>query len=358
MSGTASLRVPRVRVLINGSIVGGTFDVAINLNNCFAAGYFRVTASVDAESMPDHRFWSTETDMMIDIQLSMNADEGFVSLIQGMADTVAVDPIGSIVRLTGRDLTSTLVDAPTQETFANRTASEIAAILASRHGLTACITPTASIVGRFYDNDYASITLDSLSRATTEWELLVHLARIENYDAYVAGTILHFHPLSEIAAATSIVRLCDVMEMRLQRTLMLGREISVTVKSWNTQQQAVFVQRATGTPLSALSTSPMVFISPPEYSLIRPNLTPDAMSDIAARQLADIARHERTLEFLMPGDATLTPRSMIHLSGTDSDFDQDYYIVSIDRTFNARRGYQQRVRASNTSPRTTIITSV
>ncbi len=58
------------------------------------------------------------------------------SLLQGEADSVSIDPINNTAEIDGRDLTARLLDARTQETFANQTASEIANTLAARHGLT------------------------------------------------------------------------------------------------------------------------------------------------------------------------------------------------------------------------------
>jgi predicted outer membrane protein len=48
----------------------------------------------------------------------------------------------------------------------------------------------------------------------------------------------------------------------------------------------------------------------------------------------------------------LDPRAQIQMIGTGTDFDQVYFVDVIDRHISVERGFQQRVRAKNTSPRT------
>jgi hypothetical protein len=64
-----------------------------------------------------------------------------------------------------------------------------------------------------------------------------------------------------------------------------------------------------------------------------------------------MTRHERVIEVSMPGDLILTPRSMIMLEGTGSDFDQTYHVDVIERQLHGNGGFDQRIRGRNTSPR-------
>jgi hypothetical protein len=77
---------------------------------------------------------------------------------------------------------------------------------------------------------------------------------------------------------------------------------------------------------------------------------------LAQQKAAELAQHERVWEATMPGDLTLDPRSMIQLIGTETDFDQLYFIDTIERHLSLERGFVQHVRAKNTSPRTTSTT--
>jgi phage protein D len=253
------------------------------------------------------------------------------------------------VHLDGRDRTTPLIETRTQETFANRTASEIAVLLAERHNLTPCVSPTTTPVGRYYQDEHDRITLNQFSRATTEWDLLVFLACHEGFDVFVEGATLYFQPATQPTDTPVLLRPSDLIGLTLERSLTLARDIEVTVKSWNSRQSSAFIQKARAAcrPGAGRSAGP-----PQNYVFVRPNLTPDEALKLAQRKLAELTRHERVIELSMPGELAMTPRSMIMLDGTDSAFDQTYYVDMIERQLHLSGGFTQHIRAKNTSPRT------
>ncbi len=121
------------------------------------------------------------------------------------------------------------------------------------------------------------------------------------------------------------------------------------MKSWNSRQRNAFTQtaRATGPKTGSKKNGP-----PQRYVFVRPNLTPGDALKLAQQLLANLTMHERVVEMTMPGDLTLSARSTLLLEGTDTDFDQGYYVDVIERQITMTGGYVQRVRAKNSSPRT------
>lgn len=274
----------------------------------------------------------------------------FQSLIQGHADSVALDPVRGRVKIAGRDLTAAFMESKTQDAFANQTSSDIAAILADRHGLATSITPTTTPVGRYYQNEHDRITLNQFSRAITEWDLLVFLARQEGFDLFVQGTTLFFQPPSDQLVPAFVVQPSELTDLQLRRSLTLARDIQVTVKSWNSRQQTAFTQTASAQGPRGSNGSGLPPGKPQRYILVRPNLTPDQALQLAQRVLTELTQHERVVDLGMPGELTLTPRDQLLLTGTNTDFDQVYYVDSIERSLD-HAGFRQRVRARNTSPR-------
>jgi phage protein D len=342
-------RSPRLRFLANGQVLAGAYQVEIVSNNHFSGDRFEAVVVLGPDPWATACFWSSQVDIVVDIQLGLDGGASFTSLIQGFVDKVSIDPVGGIVRVSGRDFTAALIGARTQETFSNRTSSEIAEIFAQRHGLTPCVVPTSTPIGRFYQSDHESVTLDRFCGAVTEWDLLVYLARQESYDAFVIGGNLYFQPTAQVSTVNQVLYPSDMMELRLERMLTLAREIQVTVKSWNSLQQIAFSESASGTVIS--DTGPSTSLTQ-HYTVVRPNLTPDKALALAQQRLFELSRHERVIDFSMPGELALTPRSMIMLDGTGTEFDQVYFIDSIERTFRPQTGFVQRVRACNSSPRT------
>jgi phage protein D len=340
-----SLRSPRVNVVANGSPVPGIIDVDVISNNHFAADRFSATIALGAAAWSSASFWSSQADIQLDIQISLDGIS-FTSMVQGAVDVVAIDFVGGTMRWDGRDLTATLIEARTQETFANHTSSEIAILLAQRHNLTPCVTQTTAPVGRYYQDEHDRVTLDQFSRSTTEWDLLVFLANQEGFDIFVQGTTLYFQAPTQPSAASGILNPTDLMGLKLDRALTLARDIEVTVKSWNSRQQAAFTQtaRATRQPGSRQGGPPQ------RYVYVRPNLTSADALKFAQAKLAELTRHERVIEFEMAGELQMTPRSVVTLDDTGTEFDQSYCVDTIERHLRLRDGFTQRVRARNMSP--------
>lgn len=341
-------RTPRVNVLINQVPVAGCIDTQIISNNHYACDRFFLTLALDTDPAMGAAFWASQQDIAVEIQVSMDGI-GFVSMLVGQIDLATIDPIAGTVRLEGRDLAAALIEARTQETFSNRTSSEIAVILAGRHGLTPIVTSTTTPVGRYYQDEHDRITLNQFSRATTEWDLLTFLADHEGFDVFVQGQNLYFQPPMALMSPVLVLQPPMLMQLQLQRSLTLARDMIVTVKSWNSRQQNAFTQtaRATGPKTTGAKVG-----SPQRYVFVRPNLTPGDALKLAQKLLANLTMHERVVDLTMPGELTLTGQSTLLLDGTNTDFDQAYFVDAIERQITMSGGYVQRVRAKNTSPRT------
>ena len=333
------LRTPRLLARVNGAVVANAIAARVLSNNHYAADRFRLTVALGQSLAAD---WMSADRMDVEIGVAQDGTASW--LIEGEADQIELDAHRRVLTLTGRDLTARLIEARTQESFSNRTSSEIAGILARRRGLTPSVTPTSTPVGRYWQLQRDRVTLDQFSRATTEWDLLVALASLEGFDVWVAGTTLHFHPRQDAAPATPL-RPEHTTALRLDRALTLARDIEVIVKSWNARQQQAFIRRARRSGARGGGAGR----EPQRHILVVPNLTPDDALKLAQRKLEDLTRHERVITAEMPGTLSHTPRQRIALSGTGTDFDQDYHIDEIDRAITTTTGFTQTLRARNTT---------
>lgn len=340
MQSSETTRHPHLEILANGTALAGAIEAEVTSNNYYAADRFRARLALDADPGAI-AFWSTAGEIILDIRFGL--DGGAISAIQGAVDRVEIDPILRVLRLDGRDLTARLIEARTQESFVNRTSSEIAEQLAGRHGLSAEITTTQTPVGRYYQNEHDRITLGQFSRAMSEWDLLTWLARQEGFDVFVRGTSLHFGPPRPNRPMRPIWP-GDVMALRLERALTLARDIEVVVKSWNARQQTAFTQTARAAAARSGETKAG---STQRHVLVRPNLTQEQALQLAQTTLADLTRHRMVLHATMPGDLSLAPRDALTLAGTSTAFDQIYYVDEVSRRLSMQHGFVQYVRASN-----------
>lgn len=356
LNNSLAWRQPRLRVLANGILLPGVIEADITSNNHYAADRFRLTAALGAAPVGAANVFSDTGQIAIDIAVSIDGGGSFTSLLQGVVDSVLIDPVLNTLSLRGRDYTSGLIEARTQETFANQTSSDIATTLATRHALVADVQATTTPVGRYWQLEHDRITLDAFARAISEWDLLVALARIEGFDVWIDGTTLHFRPGLPQSAPVAVLRPiatlsgpANVTSLHLERTLTLARDIEVTVKSWNSRQQTAFVQTARASRTTPANTQGQA-AKPQSYVYVVPNLTPDRALALAQSRLAELSRHERVILAEMPGDITLTPRQQLRLEGTGTAFDQIYWIDEIDRHIHAEHGFTQRLRARNATP--------
>ena len=343
-------RSPQVMLLLNGESINGVIRAEVTNNGHYASDCFAATVAIGPNPLAVVPSWSAANDLLVDLRFSLNG-ASFAPLIRGSVDSMTIDPIMGVIRVEGRDLSASLIETRTQENFSNRTSSEIAEILAARHGLFAVVSPTTTPVGRYYQNEHDRITLNQFSRSTTEWDLLVFLARQEGFDVFVQNATLYFQPRSMGPLQVITVQAADLIELRLKRSLTLARDIEVIVKSWNSRLRNAFIQTARATSKNGVGSGP-----PQRYVLVRPNLTPDQALKLAQQKLAELTIHERTVELTMPGELAITPRTMLSLYGTHSDFDQLYFVDVIERHIHADSGFVQHIRAKNSSPRSETTT--
>jgi prophage tail gpP-like protein len=330
-----SVRAPTLMVLVNGIPLAGGMSAHVVSTNDFSADRFSTEIALGPDPGIDAAFWAGQTSLQIEIRIAPDALTPPASLITGAADSIELDPIRQTVRVQGRDFAAQLIEARTQETFSNRTSSEIAQLLAGRHGLACQATTTTTPVGRYYENQHNAITLGTAAHLTTEWDLLVALAKIEGFDVFVQGQTLFFQPPSANMASAMMLAPADTERLQLSRALTLAGAITVTVNSWDSLQQTACVQTVTSDGQGTAR----------QYVLVRPNLTADQAFALARNTLAQIVAHQWTVVAHMPGDVVTGARDGLELLGTQTEFDQAYAIVEIDRILSPTAGFRQTVRA-------------
>lgn len=349
--GRSLTRLPRVQVTVNGLQLTGIVEAEVTNNSHFAADTFRVVAAVSGLPPglgPD--YWGLSAGDQVGV--SAGYDGALTPLILGQVDNVEYDPVRRTLALSGRDLSAPLIDAKTAEKFVNQTSSQIAETLAKRHGLTPSVKPTKTRAGSYYSTDNVVLTQEQ-----TEWDLLIYLAQRENFDVWVSGTTLFFQP-SPVEAALPYLLVwseppqSNALDIRLERSQTLARDVIVKVQSWNQKQQRSFVVTYKATQAFK---SQRVGGKAQTYSYVVPNLTRDEALKFAQAKAQEITRHERILTASLPGDNTLTTRAMVKLVGTGTAWDQNYYPDTVTRRISADQGYRMDLRAKNHSTLSTVV---
>lgn len=349
-------------VKINGTPVPGWLEWEVDENAYREADTFRVSFALSALDAPfDAAWFLSQTTIGIEILSGFPVDPqnyGAAELdsrIIGNVDEVNFDPVQRTLELSGRDLTSLLIDAKTAEKWQNQTASEIATTLANRHGLTPVVTATTDTLGRFYQIDHVSTT-----SVQTEWDFLCWIAQQIQFVVYVKGMELHFEPLPDPSSAPSYPITWTESDqtqpfssntklLSFHRTLTVGSTISVTVRSWNAKQRKAF--NATYPQGHAKGIRPGTATQPAQaYSYLIPNLTQDQATKRAQSIYNELIKNEMRMSASLPGDNELSTLHVIPVSGTGTAFDQNYFPESITRRMSFSSGYTMETSCRNHSP--------
>ncbi|MDE3023356.1 MAG: hypothetical protein KGI54_16155 [Pseudomonadota bacterium] len=343
------VQTPRLRVKANGIAVPFPIEANATLPNTNEAGSWAAGISFSDADQMNMAWWASQSTLRIEIDIALDANN-FQTMIVGNADEIEIAPDHNYVTLTGRDLTALLIDKKTATTYQNQTSSEVATLLANAVGLTPVVTKTTTPIGQFYANDHTRMSMGDLAHSITDWDLLVYLAQQEDFDVFVAGTSLYFQPKAVAQGApfqvwwsrVNGVATSNVQNLQMKRSATIAHDVSVTVQSWNSYQGKLVQAKASSKANGSSSPGPAQ-----NYVFYRPNMTPSQAADYANQRLADISRHERVISFDIPGEMTLTPRSVLQLSKTGTPFDQLYYPDTITRSIHFKRGYCESVTARN-----------
>jgi len=279
-------------------------------------------------------------------------------MIVGDVDKLEIDPLTRTITMQGRDLTSRLIDTKTYEKYTNKTASQVAVILANEHGLgTNRITQTTVPVGTFYQTENTLMT-----RGSTEWDLLTFLAQQEDYVTYIEGTDLVFKPRpTQTSSAPFVLNfqpqtltngspIFPGMSLKVSRSLTIAADVIVYVR--------VPVNPQTGKATTVQATRSHAGIqNPPKqiYTYTFPGLNKQQAQARANQILQDITLHELRLDAVIPGETTLKKDSLIQLKGTNSALDQIYFSDMIVRRMSVEDGFEQNISAKNHSVDSQIV---
>ncbi len=364
--GNAAARQPRGIVKItdsngNSGYVDGWFSIEIDNNAYRSADTFRIVFVISQLPAAYSANWfSVQTVISVEIFAGFPSDPNnygvndLTSLLYGNVDDVTIDPVGGVIELSGRDLTALLIDTKTSEAFANNTSSQIAVILANRHGLTPVVTATTKIIGDYYAADHINTNTEK-----SEWEILSDLANIEGFMIFVKAKSLYFQSWPDSQSEPYVIQWqapdsttstpqSNAVTLSFSRNLTISKGVTVEVHSWNTKQEKGFTESwpKTAKQVQAGQSAAKTQV----YKKTVANLTPDSALDLAKKIYKQIILHEMKMDCYLPADLLLDCTKAIQVRGTNTAFDQTYYPENIRRTMSVSEGFRMNISAKNTSP--------
>ncbi|MEA9994528.1 MULTISPECIES: rhs element Vgr protein [unclassified Pseudomonas] len=337
----------------------------VDSNSFYSADTFSIVFALSA--MPADTgalwWWSNQTDIEISISSAITGKNScsMKSLITGGVDKWHFNPAKFEVTAEGRDYTAKFIDTKTSEKFSNYTTSQVATMLAQRHGLTPIVTPTTTSVGAITKYDHTHVTDER-----TEWDLLSYFAGLDGFQVYVTGNELHYEPaLDPDTADQYVIRWHAAMlkaypqsnvsdDLQFERDLTLAKGVTVQVRSWNAKSGKAYTESYPTN--SARGIAPGQAVAKRQvYSVVRSGLDRQGAQALAQAIHKQITQHEMRMSASMPGDNLLTASTIIRVEGSDSTFDQLYYPDSVRRSMSFESGYSMSLTAKNHNPNSMVL---
>lgn len=354
-SRTASAKAPRVRALINGAMVDSIMHVDMVLGGSCKSSRFELTASTLGNSLNNQWLDLLAGRVTVEILMRSQSAANDISMFEGLADSISVDPINGVARIQGRDFSSILINSTYEDSFCNQTASEIANYISDRHGFNANITATSTMVGSYQCDGHSQVLLNAHSRITSEWELLTHLAKAEGFELFVDGTTLVFAPLASLQQNYLTIDNSNVKGIKFHKSCPLCGQTRVTVKSWNSWLSQVSLHTDDQSSGSAVPDTTDLNDAPgTEIAIVRPNLSPQDAERLAQQCLAALNEQQLKVEIVMPGEFSLRPLDVLSVSGSGAGFDTDYIVRSVRRHFSSTAGFVEYIQGFATAAGSTL----
>lgn len=348
------LRRPRGRVLIDGEELATVLDIQVTRNNHFNADTFNATFALWGSAKHTLDWWASKTKIEVEIEMG-NADaDGSVTwkpVLKGVSEDIRFGLDAGVVEIYGRDKSALLIDNKVNKSFKNKTASEIVEEIASARGLKVEAEPTSAKSGTFYQKDHTSTHIDEYKNST-EWDLIVHLARCEGYDAWVEGDTLYFKPLKDAddpfivkwsppwaGQGLSRANQSNVERLSISHNLALAKDIRVVVKSYHSGLGKGFKAEAGKKKGKDGDVQEHVFTFP--------NLTEAECKTRAEKLLRDFTTHEYHVEFDAPASLNMKPRRGLKIEGVTGVLDQSYFVDEVTLRLSHGEGFSMQVRGKN-----------
>jgi len=262
---------------------------------------------------------------------------------------------GEKVTLHGRNAVGKMLDTKITEKYPNLTASAIATQIANNHSLTPVVTATTTLAGTYYNQQGCT-----LGRETSEWDLLLYLAKQENYLVRVNGTKLLFgtyDTVTNYVTGSSVAGMeydatyeCwvmpytwgyDIETLRIERSPHAARNIVVEVITYDKNKKHRIVEKATSTTNQSTKIADQIG-EREKYTVTKviPGLTRAQAQNMAQQILDQLSRTQLIGQMTCAGNTSMAIDRQIELYGVGLGLSQPYYLNRVEHQFSLQTGYQ------------------
>lgn len=261
-------------------------------------------------------------------------------IMDGEMDTVefSLDSIaGESAVLHGRAKVGAMIDDKIIDKFPGQTASQIATMFALQHGLKADVSPTTELAGTFY-NQKAAV----LGREISQWDLLLFLAKRENFVVRVKNGTLYFGQLDVVTAKTSSTTPTlytwgyDIERLTIERSPHAARNLEVIVLTYDRNKKKQ-VRESAKTPTQSAQRISQQLGQRARYQRVfaMPGLTREQAQNKARDILEKLSHSQMIGDLTATGNTELGIDGKIKIEGIGIGLSREYFMNRITHTYIA-----------------------
>jgi phage protein D len=142
----------------------------------------------------------------------------------------------------------------------------------------------------------------------------------------------------------------NALAVTFRRSMTVSRDVFVDVRS-----HSLFEGSSRKTARAFLGKRPATRGGTAQvYSYLLEDATEEEAQLFAERMLRRITATQISMNARIPGDARVDAATRVVVTGTNSSFDQDFYIDHLIHRFGAQRGYEVEIQAKNHLTQSTV----
>jgi hypothetical protein len=366
--GTNTNRLVGLRITTGGDMFPTPLKAVVKHNRWFQANTFEAVIGLYG-SPYDLEWWGSMdrvTDFPMEIEFGVgdpaNGFDGMTwqQMMAGVVDKIVVDTTKGTVTCHGRDNVSLLIDKYTLNAFPDWTVKQICDKLISDVGLVPDVEggDTGAFASELYRRDAKSITSGGqFNHLMSYWDIICLLALRANCFVYLDLDTLHVRPddfdpgIWEVTMdppddkpPVVILNPSNTTKIVFERDLNIARNTSVIVRSWDAQGKGAYIGTDKQSKDKGLKSHTIQHIQ----AGIQSNEDADNRAEVIYNEAI---RHEKKIHWSEPGDLLLTVLQRVSVvpSGA-TEWNQLYYLESIDRTMDWKTGFTMKCIGTNADP--------
>lgn len=367
--GISGNRLLGLRITTDGAMFPTPIKATVKHNRWYGANTFE--AVIGLYGSPYDLAWWGSMDRVdafpMEIEFAVgDPEDGYdgltwVTMMVGQVDKIVVDTTKGNVTCHGRDATSYLIDTISNRGIPNHKVYDVMADLCRDAGVgfDGDDILTKIDANDLWRQDEFFITVGTtFNRSVSYWDLICYLAQRTNCYVFMDNNgVLHVHPddfdadiwevtLTPPDDAPPVVKLnqSNATKIVFERDLNVARNTSVRVVGRNAQKKETYDEVDDQSELRGGDKT-----RSSQHVLAGLKDADDAKEHANTIYRQQI-RHEKKFHWTQPGNLDLSCLEKVALVGGGTEWHQQYFIESIDRTMSWTTGFVMKCIGTNSDP--------